>query len=214
VSITIFDFIVCFTYKANEHRPRNHGALWLHRLRPREFCQAFRMTKQAFFRLLRLVKEDLTKYAVKAIASSGSSVTPIIKLAATIRWLVRLFVVTLLFFRPHTFIVTQAGGMYIDICGLFGLSQTSFFHPVHDPLWPTLLHAIDIALADYVQFQTDVISCEKAASAFAHFSRGMLSNCVCAVYGNLTPLQNSLIFLSYLPLIAAPVLVLIYIYLL
>jgi hypothetical protein len=48
------------------------------------------MTKQAFFHLLRLVKEDLTKNAVKAIASSGSSVTPIIKLAATIRWLVRL----------------------------------------------------------------------------------------------------------------------------
>jgi hypothetical protein len=48
------------------------------------------MTKQAFFRLLRLVKEDITTNAVKAIASSGSSVTPIIKLAATIRWLVRL----------------------------------------------------------------------------------------------------------------------------
>ena len=88
-----------------------------------------------------------------------------------------------LFFRPYTFIIIQAGGMYIDICGLFGLSQTSFFQPVHGPLWPTL-HAIDIALADYVQFQTDVISCEKAASAFAHYSRGMLSNCVCAVDGN------------------------------
>ncbi len=149
VSITIFDFIVCFTYKANEHRPRNHGVQWLHRLRPREFRQAFRMTKQAFFRLLRLIKENLIKNAVKAIASSGSSVTPIIKLAATIRWLVRLHVVTLLFFRPYTFIITQAGGMYIDICGLFGLSQTSFFHPVHGSLWPTL-HAIDIGLADYV----------------------------------------------------------------
>ncbi len=99
---------------------------------------------------------------------------------------------TSFFFRPYTFIVKQAGGMYIDICGLFGLSQTSFFHPVHGPLWPTL-HAIDIALADYVQFETDIISCEKAASAFAHFSRGMLNNCVCAVDGNLNSLQYSLI---------------------
>jgi hypothetical protein len=54
------------------------------------------MTKQAFFRLLRLVKEDLTKNAVKAIASSGSSITPIIKLAATIRWLVWLSSIALI----------------------------------------------------------------------------------------------------------------------
>ncbi len=81
-------FSVSCTLKANDHRPRTHGVLWMHRLRPREFRQAFRMTRVAFFRLLRLVKEDLTKSTVRAIASSGSPVTPLIKLAATIRWLV------------------------------------------------------------------------------------------------------------------------------
>jgi hypothetical protein len=79
--------------------------------------------------------------------------------------------------------------MYIDICGLFGLSQSSFFHPLHGPLWPTL-NAIDIALSDLVQFQTDIVSCEKAASAFANFSRGMLKNCVCAVDGNVIVIQT------------------------
>ena len=72
--------------------------------------------------------------------------------------------------------------MYIDICGLFGLSQTSFYHPVHGPLWPTI-HAIDIALADHVAFKTDVSSCNKAAADFSLFSRGMLNHCVCAVDG-------------------------------
>jgi hypothetical protein len=84
--------------------------------------------------------------------------------------------------------------MYIDICGLFGLSQSSFFHPLHGPLWPTL-HAIDIALADLVQFQTYKVSCEKAGSAFAHFSRGMLNNCVCAVDGNVHVIQ----YIMFLP---------------
>ena len=79
-------------------------------------------------------------------------------------------------------ILMKAGGMYIDICGLFGLSQTSFYHPVHGPLWPTI-HAIDIALADHVAFKTDVPSCNKAAAEFSQFSRGMLNHCVCAVDG-------------------------------
>jgi hypothetical protein len=96
--------------------------------------------------------------------------------------------------------------MYIDICGLFGLSQTSFFHPIHGPLWPTL-YAIDLALVDYIQFQTDVTSCEKAASAFALFSRGMLNNCVCAVDGN-----NCIVkYFSYFALTVTPILVVPYI---
>lgn len=79
----------------------------------------------------------------------------------------------------------KSGGMYIDICGLFGLSQSSFFHPVHGPLWPTI-YALDVALANMVVFKTDIASCEKSAADFAHFSRGMLQHCVCAVDGNLT----------------------------
>jgi hypothetical protein len=77
--------------------------------------------------------------------------------------------------------------MYIDLCGLFGLSQTSFYHPLHGPLW-SIIHALDMVLADHVAFKTDYFSsCEKAAADFAHFSRGMLNRCVCAVDGVALP---------------------------
>ena len=120
------------------------------------------MSKDNFYILLHLVEDDLRKDKFKAMNSSGSPVTPLIKLAATVRWL--------------------AGGMYIDICGLYGLSQTSFFHPLRGPLWPTI-YALDIALADMVVFPTDIRSCEKTATDFAVFSRNMLQHCVCAVDG-------------------------------
>jgi hypothetical protein len=74
--------------------------------------------------------------------------------------------------------------MYIDICAVFGLSQSSFYHPVHGPLWPTI-HAIDFALSDLVVFNTSISACMKSAEEFAHFSRGMLTHCVCAVDGKL-----------------------------
>ena len=70
--------------------------------------------------------------------------------------------------------------MYIDICGLFGLSQMSFCHPVNGPLWPTIM-ALDLALSDQVVFKTDIDACKKASADFARFSRGMLNHCVCAV---------------------------------
>jgi hypothetical protein len=46
------------------------------------------MTRHAFFFLLRLVRTDLETNTTMAEKSSGSPVTPLIKLAATIRWLV------------------------------------------------------------------------------------------------------------------------------
>ena len=120
------------------------------------------MTRRTFFVLLHLVEDDLRKDVFKAINSAGSPVTPMIKLAATIRWL--------------------AGGMYIDIAGVFGLSQVAFFHPLRGPLWPTL-YALDTALANMVVFNTDLQSCQNAAAQFSYFSRNMFQNCVCAVDG-------------------------------
>ena len=71
--------------------------------------------------------------------------------------------------------------MYIDICGMFGLCQTSFYNPYFGPLWP-IIKAIDCALQDViVQFPTDERNCRKAAEGFARFSRDMLKDCVCAV---------------------------------
>ena len=61
---------------------------WLHGLTAHEFRRAFRMTRLAFFKLLRLVRDDLGKNVPMAKRSSGSPVTPLIKLAVTIRWLV------------------------------------------------------------------------------------------------------------------------------
>ena len=61
---------------------------WVHALSARDFRRAFRMTRHAFFSLLRLVRTDLETNTTMAEKSSGSPVTPLIKLAATIRWLV------------------------------------------------------------------------------------------------------------------------------
>ncbi len=84
---------VCISYapppQANKHRPRKHGVDWVHALSARDFRRAFRMTRHAFFSLLRLVRNDLETNTTMAEKSSGSPVTPLIKLAATIRWLVR-----------------------------------------------------------------------------------------------------------------------------
>jgi hypothetical protein len=89
-----------------------------------------------------------------------------------------------------------AGGMYIDICGVFGLSQTSFFHPLRGPLWPTVF-ALDVALANMVVFDTDLEACQKAAIDFAYFSRNMLQHCVCAVDG-----RNKLCLIAIIILVA------------
>ncbi len=141
------------------------------------------MSKESFYILLHRVEDDLRKDQFKAINSSGSLVTPLIKLAATVRWL--------------------AGGMYIDICGLYGLSQTSFFHPLRGPLWPTI-YALDIALADMVVFPTDIRSCEKAAADFAVFSRNMLQHCVCAVDGNGYTNYNVCLLLLFVTTVLLP----------
>ncbi len=45
------------------------------------------------------------------------------------------------------------------------------------------MYALDVALANMVVFDTDLESCQKAATGFANFSRNMLQHCVCAVDG-------------------------------
>jgi hypothetical protein len=158
-------FLALITTKGNKQRRRKHGVYWMSSLTSNEFRRAFRMSKKTFYVLLKLVHDDLKKDHLKAQNSSGSPITPLVKLAATIRWL--------------------AGGMYIDICAAFGLCQTTFFHPLRGPLWPTI-YALDVALANMVIFPTDVESCNKAAKEFSYFSRNMLQHCVCAVDGTTT----------------------------
>ncbi len=69
--------------------------------------------------------------------------------------------------------------MYIDICGLFGLSRTSFFHPVYGPLWPTI-YALAVALSNMVVFKTDIAACEKAAAELIlHISLAVCFSIVC-----------------------------------
>jgi hypothetical protein len=161
----MYTFLGFITTQGNKHRRRNHGLYWMFSLTSNEFRRAFRMSKKSFYVLLKLVHDDLIKDHSKAKNSSGSPITPLIKLAASIRWL--------------------AGGMYIDICAAFGLCQTTFFHPLRGPLWPTI-YALDVALANMVIFPTDVESCNKAAQEFSNFSRNMLQHCVCAVDGTYT----------------------------
>ena len=130
---------------ANDKRDRVYGVKWFWSLRPAVFKRAFRMDRAAFGDLYKLVYGDMMPDVKKGTNSSGSAVTPLIKLAVTLRWL--------------------AGGSYIDICGLFGLGVGSFFSS-RGPLWPTI-EILNIRLSSYMVFDTSIEACKKAAKGFA-----------------------------------------------
>ena len=169
---------------ANDKRDRSYGVKWFWSLRPAVFKRAFRMDRQAFGKLYKLVYGDMLGEVGKAVNSSGSAVSPLVKLAVTLRWL--------------------AGGSHIDICGLFGLGPGSFYSQ-RGPLWPTI-EILNVRLSSSMVFDTSPEACKKAAQGFARyytmlflyffsnsnayfsmpclrFSKGHLKHCVCAVDG-------------------------------
>jgi hypothetical protein len=90
VSLSVLSSLILFVFlclKGNKIRHRQHGVTWMFGLSPHEFRRAFRMSRHTFFVLLHLVEDALLKDIYKAKNSSGSPVTPLVKLAATIRWL-------------------------------------------------------------------------------------------------------------------------------
>eukprot|EP00981_Chlorochromonas_danica_P014836 scaffold9059_cov170-Ochromonas_danica.AAC.2 len=93
----------------NHHRDRGYALTEVNHLSDAMFSTMFRMDRAAFASLLRLVSPflpDIDEHM--AIVSSGSYITKATKLYATLRYL--------------------AGGSYIDICFVWGISKTSFFH--------------------------------------------------------------------------------------
>ena len=141
-------------------RSRKHGVQWMYSLSSHEFRRAFRMSKDNFYILLHLVEDDLRKDKFKAMNSSGSPVTPLIKLAATVRWL--------------------AGGMYIDICGLYGLSQTSFFIPFVGRCGPQSTRWI-LLLPIWSYFQLIFVHVKKRRPILLFFRVILCCSIVCAL---------------------------------
>lgn len=107
------------------------------------------MSREAFVELHALIAPDIVcKNPVKAINSSGSYISTITKLAATLRWL--------------------AGGSYLDICALFGLSASNFYDTNY-VLWPTII-AIDKRIPLGFDFAESAL--QEAAEEFSHRSHG------------------------------------------
>jgi hypothetical protein len=76
ISKTYITFLALITTKGNKQRRRKHGVYWMFSLTSNEFRRAFRMSKQSFYVLLKLVHDDLKKDHLKAQNSSGSPITP------------------------------------------------------------------------------------------------------------------------------------------
>ena len=71
-----------------------------------EFERMFRMTREGFQRLLHKVSIHLFLNPQQGINSSGSNISIVTRLAATLRWF--------------------AGGSHLDIAALFGLDLHNF----------------------------------------------------------------------------------------
>jgi hypothetical protein len=71
------------------------------------FLRSFRMRAPAFHALYHMVADDLHKDPVQASRSSGEPIYPVLRVAMALRWL--------------------AGGSYIDICVLYGVSPEGFY---------------------------------------------------------------------------------------
>jgi hypothetical protein len=96
----------------------------------------------------------LERNAQKGINSSGRVIPVAIKLAATLRWL--------------------AGGSYVDISTIFGLSMSSFFHDKY-VLWPTM-EALDAVLHLGISLKGENLA--QTAKEFAEMSNGTMTGCV------------------------------------
>ncbi len=124
-----------------------------------EFSRMFRMTRAGFEKLLGLVSPAISVCKSKAVNSSGSSISNVARLAATLRWL--------------------AGGSYLDICGMFGLDASNFYKKNYI-LWQTIL-AINTCID--LGFSLDRDDLKKSAKEFSVLSKDTMNGCVLAVDG-------------------------------
>jgi hypothetical protein len=129
-----------------------------------EFKRMFRLTRTTFNFLLEKIRPFIEAKPNLKFGSwkNPKSISPEIKLAATLRWL--------------------AGGSYLDICFAFGLSaKGGFFYKANGPLWPTM-EAIEKVLV--IGFPlNDESKLEEISNGFAKFSKDRVKGCVMAVDG-------------------------------
>ena len=132
--------------RGNRRRDRGYAQVEVDELSDSNFITMFRMNRENFERLLRLISPILHESdEAMAMLSSGSTITKRTKLYATLRWL--------------------AGGSYLDICFAWGISYTSFFttDPAKGVVWP-VVEAIDVAFTIGLPAH-DVESLETMATA-------------------------------------------------
>ena len=145
---------------ANRHADREFGLRQMTEMSDYEFQRHFRMTRRGFNELLGLVAIDITVNEDMASRSSGSSVSATTRIAVTLRWL--------------------AGGSYLDIARLYGISELNFFNQKHGILWKTIA-AIDRRLQ--LGFSVDPEKLERTALEFSNYSHGRMTHCVMAIDG-------------------------------
>jgi hypothetical protein len=119
-----------------------------------------RMDQQSFVKLLNYIQHDLMVNEVMA-QPRGGAIIPEICLFCTLRWL--------------------AGGSYLDVCDIAGISKASFYRVV----WKTI-HALVFAKPLEIRFPSTSVELDNAARGFASISKNeAVRNCVGVVDGYL-----------------------------
>lgn len=96
------------TKARNRIRNRQYALETMRDMTDFEFERMFRVSRSGFAKLLGIIRPDIGRCEFRAIASSGSAITDIAALGATLRFL--------------------AGGSYLDIAPFFGLDSVNFFN--------------------------------------------------------------------------------------
>ena len=125
----------------------------------RDFARMFRMNRSGFKKLLERIEQDISVDEAQAKRSSGSAISKVPRLAATLRWM--------------------AGGSYLDICATFGLDTCNFFSD-HYVLWDTM-RALNKNLK--LGFAVDPTYLETTAAEFSNLVGGVMKGCVSAFDG-------------------------------
>ena len=110
----------------NEHRDRLTVKLKIMTMKPRDFKRNYRLDRKTFFHLLSLIRLDIEPSVISAIraeASSGDSIDPVIQLAITLRIL--------------------AGGSYLDIAFGYNVGNSTVY-----PIFWKVMEAINKRLSN------------------------------------------------------------------
>lgn len=147
----------------NMHRSRGFALTMLKNgeITGSNFRRMFRMDRDSFFELVEKLDGIIKIDTQMAINSSGSPISNVCRLAATLRWL--------------------AGASYLDLCWAWGIAHGTFYSVDRGVLWPT----ID-ALDSMFELGLDVdneFSLESLSEGFDRHSGGLMKGCVMAIDG-------------------------------